>query len=130
MPEKMKRPYIPVPDEELKEIKHEAIEEGEKSGHYMLKLMRFGRFAKILLGKYLFGSYDLSDTFAIYRGEKPVREEIEEEIEELERKLPPREFYERLLNMKRFCREGKRIIEIREDVLDEKIDELEHMLEG
>ena len=39
MPDRTKRPYIPVPEEELREIKHEAIEEGEKSGTYMLKLL-------------------------------------------------------------------------------------------
>ena len=47
----------------------------------------------------------------------------------LGKNLPPREFYERLLEMKRICREVKRIIELREDVINEKLDELEHQLE-
>ena len=129
MPDRTKRPYIPVPEEELREIKHEAIEEGEKSGAYMLKLMRIGRAAKMLLGKYIFGDYDWKDFSKVLKGETPDIEEIKEEIAALERKLPPRDLYERLLEMKRICREGKRIIELREDVIDEKLDELEHQLE-
>ena len=129
MPGRTKRPYIPVPEDELKEIKHEAIEEGEKSGAYMLKLMRIGRAAKILLGKYIFGDYDWKDFSKALKGETPDIEAIKEEIAALERKLPPRDLYERLLEMKRICHEGKRIIELREDVIDEKLDELEHQLE-
>ena len=129
MPDRTKRPYIPVPEEELREIKHEAIEEGEKSGTYMLKLMRIGRAAKILLGKYIFGEYDWEDFSKALKGETPDIEEIKEEIEFLGKNLPPREFYERLLEIKRICREGKRIIELREDVINEKLDELEHLLE-
>ena len=129
MPDRTKRPYIPVPEEELREIKHEAIEEGEKSGTYMLKLMRIGRSAKILLGKYIFGDYDWEDFFKALKGETPDIEEIKEEIAALGSNLSPREFYERLLEMKQVCREGRRIIELREDVIDEKLDELEHQIE-
>jgi len=129
MPDRAKRPYIPVPEDELKEIKHEAIEEGERSGTYMLKLIRIGRIAKILFGKYIFGEYDWEDFSKALKGETPDIEWIKKEIASLGRNLSPREFYERLLEMKRFCQEGKRIIELREGVIDEKLDELEHLLE-
>jgi len=92
----------------------------ERVSHYLLRLIRIGK---------AFMDYDLRDFLKVLRGETADREEIEEEIEDLGRNLSLREFYERLLEMKRFCREGRRIIELREDVIDEKLDELEHLLE-
>jgi len=129
MSDKTKRPYVPMPEDELKEIKHEAIEEGEKSGAYMLRMVRIGRAAKILLGKYVFGEYDLEDFFKALKGDTPDIEAIDREISEAGKGLSLREYQEKLREMKNACREGKRIIELREDRIDEKLDELEHLIE-
>jgi len=126
---KSKRPYVPIPDEELKKIKHEAIEQGENSGRYMLNLIRLGRFARILFGKYVFGSYDREDFLKALKGETPDMEEINREIVEAGRDLALREYRKKLLEMKNACKKGKRIIELREDRIDEKLDDLEHLLE-
>ena len=109
-----------MPRNEYVGYKIDAAKDGSRISHYLLRLIRIGK---------AFLDYDLHDFLRVLRGEKPDREEIEEEIMALGRSLSPREFYERLLEMKRFCREGKRIIELREDVIDEKLDELEHLLE-
>ena len=103
-------------------LKHKVIaaQVWSKLSSYLLRAIRIGT---------AFMNYDWEDFKKVLSGGKADREEIEEEIEALGRKLPPREFYKRLLRMKRFCREGKRIIELREDVIDEKLDELEHLLE-
>ena len=109
-----------MPRDEYVDYKVGAARAGSRISHYLLRLIRIGK---------AFLDYDLHDFLKVLRGEKPDREEIEEEIMALGRDLSPREFYERLLEMKRFCREGRRIIELREDVIDEKLDELEHLLE-
>jgi len=109
-----------MPRREYVGYKIDAAKDGSRISHYLLRLIRIGK---------AFMDYDLRDFLKVLRGEKPDREEIEEEITALGRNLSPREFYERLLEMKCFCREGRRIIELREDVIDEKLDELEHLLE-
>ena len=126
---KSKRPYISVPDEELREIKHEAIEEGEPSGAYMLKLIRIGRAAKIFFGKYLWGMYSWRDFLDALNGEKPDIEVIKEQIEQMGRGLSLREYQKKLLDMKKALEEGKRQVEIRQDLVEEKLDELEHLIE-
>ena len=100
-----------MPRNEYVGYKIDAAKDGSRISHYLLRLIRIGK---------AFLDYDLHDFLKVLRGEKPDREEIEEEIMALGRNLSPREFYERLLEMKRFCSEGKRIIELREDVIDEK----------
>jgi len=109
-----------MPRKEYLGYKIDAAKDGSRISHYLLRLIRIGK---------AFLDYDLHDFLKVLRGEKPDREEIEEEIMALGRDLSPREFYKRLLEMKRFCQEGRRIIELREDVIDEKLDELEHLLE-
>ena len=109
-----------MPRNEYVEYKIDAAKDGSRISHYLLRLIRIGK---------AFMDYDLRDFLKVLRGEKPDREEIEEEITALGRSMSPREFYERLLEMKQVCREGRRIIELREDVIDEKLDELEHQLE-
>lgn len=86
----------------------DAVKDGSRISHYLLRLIRIGK---------AFLDYDF---LKVLRGEKLDSEEIEEEIMALGRNLSPREFYERLLEMKLFCREGRWIIELREDVIDEK----------
>ena len=100
-----------MPRNEYVGYKIDAAKDGSRISHYLLRLIRIGK---------AFLDYDLHDFLKVLRGEKPDREEIEEEIMALGRDLSPREFYERLLKMKRFCRESRRIIELREDVIDEK----------
>jgi len=140
MPDKTKRPYVPVTEEELKEIKHEAIEEGEKSGAYMLKRMRLGRIVERVFGKtlgsyllglfeYLFGEYDREDVIKALRGETPDIEAIGSEIVAAGKGLTLKQFHVRLKGMKVACKEGKRLIDSREDKINETLDDLEHWIE-
>ena len=93
-----------MPRNEHVGYKIDASKDGSRISRYLLRLIRIGK---------AFLDYDLHDLLKVLRGEKPDREEIEEEIMALGRDLSPREFYERLLEMKRFCREGRWIIELR-----------------
>ena len=99
-----------MPRNEHVGYKIDASKDGSRISRYLLRLIRIGK---------AFLDYDLRDFLKVLRGEKLDREESEE-IMALRRDLSPREFYERLLKMKLFCREGRWIIELREDVIDEK----------
>ena len=90
-----------MPRNEYVGYKIDAAKDGSRISHYLLRLIRIGK---------AFLDYDF---LKVLRGEKPDSEENEEEIMALGRNLSPREFYERLLKMKRFCREGRWIIELR-----------------
>jgi hypothetical protein len=102
--------------------KVDAAKVGSKVSRYLLRLIRIGKAAL---------DYDWRDFLAVLRGKKPDREWIMEEVEALEKRTTSlREYYELLLDQKKACREGRRYLEIKEDILNEKIDDLEHMLEG
>ena len=90
-----------IPRNEYVCYKIDAAKRKSRISHYLLRLIRIGK---------AFLDYDF---LKVLRGEKPDSEENEEEIMALGRNLSPREFYERLLEMKRFCREGRWIIELR-----------------
>ena len=109
-----------MPRSEYVGYKVDAAKAFVRVSRYLLRLIRIGK---------AFMDYDWRDFMKVLHGEKADREEIEEEIAALGRCMPPKEFYERLLEMKRFCREGRRLIDLREEVIDEKLEDLEHILE-
>jgi hypothetical protein len=111
-----------MPRGEYVEHKIVAVKTGSKVSRYLLRLIRVGR---------AFMDYDLRDFLAVLRGRKPDYEWIMEEVEALRGKVnSTREYYELLVDQKRACREGRRYLEIKEEIVDEKLDELEHLLEG
>ena len=106
--------------EEYVKYKIDAAKEGSRISHYLLRLIRLGK---------AFLDYDFQDFMKIVHGEEPDQDFIEREIRNLGAKMTRREFYERLKQMKQGIKEARRLLDLREDVVDELLDELEHRLE-
>jgi len=126
-----------MPREEYVEYKIDAVKAGSKVSSHLLRLIRTGKavsdlgwktLIRLFIGKYVFGNYDYKDVLKAARGETPDIEEVSREIDEFGRGLTLTEYRRRLLKMREACREGKRLIEIREEVIAEKLDEVEHLI--
>jgi len=122
---------------EYMRYKIDAVKAGSKVSPHLLKLIRIGKAVhdydwKVLIWlffrRYVFGDYDCKDLLKAARGETPDIEEVSREIDEFGRGLTLAEYRRRLLKMREACREGKRLIEIREEVVAEKLDEVEHLI--
>jgi hypothetical protein len=110
-----------MPRGEYIEHRIEAVKAGSTVSSRFLRLIRVAK---------AFMDYDLRDFLAVLRGRKPDYEWIMEEVEALRVKAnSTREYYDLLLDQKRACKDGRRYLEIKEEIIDEKLDELEHLLE-
>ena len=109
-----------MPRKEYVDYKIDAAKTGSKISQYLLRLIRLGK---------AFLDYDFQDFMKIVHGEEPDQDFIEREIRNLGAKMTRREFYERLKQMKQGIKEARRLLDLREDVVDELLDELEHKLE-
>ena len=109
-----------MPRKEYIDYKIDAAKIGSKISQYLLRLIRLGK---------AFLDYDFQDFMKIVHGEEPDRDYIEREIREIGSKMSLREFYDWLNEMKHAIKEGRRLLDLREEVADELLDELEHRLE-
>lgn len=116
-----------MPRKEYVDYKIDAAKTGSKISQYLLHLIRLGK--KVLSYGGAFLDYDFQDFMKIVHGEEPDQDFIEREIRNLGAKMTRREFYERLKQMKQGIKEARRLLDLREDVVDELLDELEHRLE-
>lgn len=106
--------------QEYTQYKIDAAKAGSRISRHLLRLIRLGK---------AFLDYDLQDFIKFLRGEEPDQQFIEREIRKLGAKMSSHEFHERLLQMKQGIKEARRLLDLREDVVNELLDELEHKLE-
>lgn len=113
---------IHMDKDEYRKFQHDRIDRGfGKISEYLLSVLR--------LGNALLGEYDWQDALALFRGEDTDRDWIKAEVRTLRKDVSLEEYQRRLLESKEGTKQGKRICELRLEVIDEELDEVEHLLE-
>jgi hypothetical protein len=122
--------------EEYRSYKHEAVDRNEKISRYLLGLIRLGkekleRFKPfIAAAKAFIGEYDWADVHTIFEGGEPDRDWMKRDVKSLRDKAgSPKGYQELLLERKEANSEARRFCEIQDEVLDEELEEVEHLLE-
>jgi hypothetical protein len=137
---------IYVDPEEYTDLGVEAKKEDTKITRFLLRRIRVGGFVETLFGKYLtfsflktvlgdfvLGEYDWKDMNTIYEGGEPDRDWIKKDIQSLRKDISLSEYQKRLLLRKKQVETAKketaRMCDLNLDILNEELDEVEHLLE-
>jgi len=107
--------------EEYKSIRKGAVDTGMKVSHYLLGLVR--------LGKAFLGEYDWQDALAKFRGEETDRDWIKAETKAMQKGVSLEEYQRRLRSRLEANKQTRRFCEIQAEIIEEELDEVEHLLE-
>lgn len=100
----------------------EAAKREMSASNFLLGLIRLGRA--------FLGEYDWKDALTLFRGGKPDRDWITEDVLRLANGVSTEEYQKRLLKTKEACKEGMRITRTKIEVIDEELEKVEHELEN
>ena len=107
--------------EEYKSLQKGAVDTGMKVSHYLLGLVR--------LGKAFLGEYDWRDALAKFRGKETDRDWIKAETKAMRKDVSMEEYQRRLLKRLEANKQTRRFCEIQAEIINEELDEVEHLLE-